>query len=295
MLRRWWRRGGSGTGGEAGGRSTGVRADRKEPVTTNTPPGTERFFDPSYNVVRGRVPSPTTRGSPTGRTGSCSTRAPPDRATRTWARPRPAWTRRSPPERRPEFVDPWLREEGVEVDWTEDVTRLPEPASVQGRDLRAAPAATRCSRTARDRSRAAINTTTGAHLDAAKTALRQYIRAGGGFVGIHNAFGTEYNWPWYEGLLRQRQLLRSRRQPGRHGQHRRQSDSIDRRPAEAVAVPDEWYNLEPFPTRVKFLAAVDEDTLATRVDDSSGPRRLPSDCLVPVLRRRPRVDHRARS
>jgi hypothetical protein len=31
--------------------------------------------------------------------------------------------------------------------------------------------------------------------------LRQYIRAGGGFVAIHNAFGTEYNWPWYEGLL----------------------------------------------------------------------------------------------
>ena len=27
------------------------------------------------------------------------------------------------------------------------------------------------------------------------------MRAGGGFVGIHNAFGTEYNWPWYEGLL----------------------------------------------------------------------------------------------
>ena len=47
----------------------------------------------------------------------------------------------------------------------------------------------------------AINTATSAHLDAAKTALRQYIRAGGGFVGIHNAFGTEYNWPWYEGLL----------------------------------------------------------------------------------------------
>ena len=48
---------------------------------------------------------------------------------------------------------------------------------------------------------AAVNTTTGAHLDAAKTALRQYMRAGGGFVGIHNAVGgTEYNWPYYEGL-----------------------------------------------------------------------------------------------
>src|SRR3954463_1627302 len=28
----------------------------KQPVTTNTPPGTEKFFDPYYNVVRGRVP-----------------------------------------------------------------------------------------------------------------------------------------------------------------------------------------------------------------------------------------------
>ena len=37
--------------------------------------------------------------------------------------------------------------------------------------------------------------------DNAKTALRQYLRAGGGFVGIHNAFGTLYNWPYYEGLL----------------------------------------------------------------------------------------------
>ena len=28
----------------------------KQPVTTNTQPGTEKFFDPYYNVVRGRVP-----------------------------------------------------------------------------------------------------------------------------------------------------------------------------------------------------------------------------------------------
>jgi hypothetical protein len=37
--------------------------------------------------------------------------------------------------------------------------------------------------------------------DNAKTALRQYIRAGGGFVAVHNAFGSMYNWPYYEGLL----------------------------------------------------------------------------------------------
>jgi hypothetical protein len=27
------------------------------------------------------------------------------------------------------------------------------------------------------------------------------MRAGGGFVAIHNAFGTLYNWPYYEGLI----------------------------------------------------------------------------------------------
>ena len=37
--------------------------------------------------------------------------------------------------------------------------------------------------------------------DTAQTALMQYIRGGGGFVGIHNAFGAEYYWPYYEGLL----------------------------------------------------------------------------------------------
>ena len=47
----------------------------------------------------------------------------------------------------------------------------------------------------------ATSTSTTAQLDSAKVALRQYMRAGGGFVGFHNAFGTEYNWPWYEGLL----------------------------------------------------------------------------------------------
>src|SRR6185436_7610641 len=86
-------------------------------------------------------------------------------------------------------------------DWTEDVTRLTNLnrykaiifASTSREALFAHGRAIDPS--------LAVNTSTGANLDAARTALRQYMRAGGGFVGIHNAFGTEYNWPWYEGLL----------------------------------------------------------------------------------------------
>ena len=87
----------------------------------------------------------------------------------------------------------------------------------------------------------------------------QYIRAGGGFVGIHNAFGTEYNWPWYEGLLGNANYYDHGANAGRHGQHRRESDSSTDGLPQVWPFRDEWYNLEPFPTRVKFLATVDEN------------------------------------
>jgi type 1 glutamine amidotransferase len=32
-------------------------------------------------------------------------------------------------------------------------------------------------------------------------AFEQYIRAGGGFVGVHAATDTEYDWPWYGKLV----------------------------------------------------------------------------------------------
>src|SRR5215475_3578943 len=40
--------------------------------------------------------------------------------------------------------------------------------------------------------------TTGDILDARQQeAFEQFIRRGGGFVGIHSASDTEYDWPWY--------------------------------------------------------------------------------------------------
>lgn len=44
--------------------------------------------------------------------------------------------------------------------------------------------------------------TTGDVLDAAqKAAFEKYIQSGKGFVGIHAASDTEYNWPWYGQLV----------------------------------------------------------------------------------------------
>ena len=44
--------------------------------------------------------------------------------------------------------------------------------------------------------------TTGDVLNATQqTAFQSYIAAGGGYVGVHAAADTEYDWPWYGGLV----------------------------------------------------------------------------------------------
>ena len=37
--------------------------------------------------------------------------------------------------------------------------------------------------------------------EAEKNAFQEYIRGGGGFVGIHSATGSERNWPWFWKLI----------------------------------------------------------------------------------------------
>ncbi len=37
--------------------------------------------------------------------------------------------------------------------------------------------------------------------DAQRVALMRYIQAGGNFVGLHSACGTERNWKWFKGML----------------------------------------------------------------------------------------------
>jgi len=157
----------------------------------------------------------------------------------------------------------WMKEQGVTVDWTEDVTRLSGLNSYKAVIFASTSRDTLWKHGTAIATASAVNTTTGAHLDAAKTALRQYMRAGGGFVGIHNAFGTEYNWPYYEGLLGNANYYD-------HGANQPGDVVIVSKDSSTSGLParfgfqDEWYNLVPFPTNVKFLANVDENTLATR-------------------------------
>src|SRR5271170_3623019 len=46
-----------------------------------------------------------------------------------------------------------------------------------------------------------LNTTGDVLNDAQQAEFEKYIHAGGGFVGVHSATDTEYDWPWYGNLV----------------------------------------------------------------------------------------------
>lgn len=135
------------------------------------------------------------------------------------------------------------QDNGFKVDWTEDVTQLENPATLFNYNA----ILFFTSRTVTD--------------DAAQTALRVYIEGGGAFIGVHNAFGTDYNWDWFRGLLGGAELYdHAAEQTGA-------VDVLDHRDVSTAGSPstwtgeDEWYNLVPAPSGVRFLASVDDSTL----------------------------------
>lgn len=103
--------------------------------------------------------------------------------------------------------------------------------------------------------------TTGTILDSnQRSAFERYIQNGGGFVGIHSATDTEYEWDWYGQLV---------------GTYFRSHPDIqaatvvieDPRHPSTVSLPtlwmrtDEWYNFQSNPRgRVHVLAVMDEST-----------------------------------
>jgi type 1 glutamine amidotransferase len=99
--------------------------------------------------------------------------------------------------------------------------------------------------------------------DSQQAAFERYIRAGGGYVGIHSASDTEYNWPWYGQLL------------GAFNNVAHKHSSIlqttihvvDRTHPSTVMLPslwmrtDEWYNFATNPRgKVHVLMTLDEST-----------------------------------
>lgn len=104
--------------------------------------------------------------------------------------------------------------------------------------------------------------TTGDILDSdQEAAFERFIQAGGGFVGIHSATDTEYDWVWYGGLVG---AYFANHPPGTTPAEIHVEDPAH---PSAVTLPeiwertDEWYNFTENPRdRVGVILTLDEST-----------------------------------
>ena len=105
--------------------------------------------------------------------------------------------------------------------------------------------------------------TTGDVLDPSQeAAFERYIRAGGGFAGIHAATDTEYGWPWYGKLVGARFATHPPVQEAVVRVEDRTHPSTRMLPTEWRR-SDEWYSFQENPRRgVHVLANLDERSYA---------------------------------
>jgi type 1 glutamine amidotransferase len=96
--------------------------------------------------------------------------------------------------------------------------------------------------------------------DGQQAAFERYVRAGHGWVGVHSAADTEYDWSWYGGLVG----AYFRSHPAIQAAT---IDVVDPRTVSTRALParwtrtDEWYNFQSDPRpAVHVLATLDEST-----------------------------------
>ncbi len=92
-----------------------------------------------------------------------------------------------------------------------------------------------------------------------QAAMERYIQSGGGFLGVHAAADTEYDWPWYGQLVGAYFL-----------NHPEQQDAVvfktELEHASTAQLPDrwerwdEWYSFKDIQPDIKVLLKLDEST-----------------------------------
>lgn len=87
----------------------------------------------------------------------------------------------------------------------------------------------------------------------------RYIQAGGGFVGIHAASDTEFEWPWYGRLVGGYFAGHPEVQPATLRTEPRAHPASDGLPDPWIRT-DEWYEFRDFNDRVQVILRIDESS-----------------------------------
>lgn len=107
-----------------------------------------------------------------------------------------------------------------------------------------------------------LNTTGDILNDAQQLEFNRFIQAGGGFVGIHSAADTEYEWPWY-GELMGAYFANHPNDPNVREAKVERVDSVHVSSKMLPAIwqrEDEWYNYRSFQPTINVLLKLDESS-----------------------------------
>jgi uncharacterized protein len=115
-----------------------------------------------------------------------------------------------------------------------------------------------------------LNTTGNVLNDEQQTAFQQYIRSGKGYVGVHAATDTEFEWPWYGQLAgayfsdhpRVQQAVLTVVQP---------ANRFTKHLPERWTKTDEWYNFKNVSDKLQVVLTVDESSYSGGKHGNSHP------------------------
>ncbi|MCA6461958.1 MAG: ThuA domain-containing protein [Chitinophagaceae bacterium] len=106
--------------------------------------------------------------------------------------------------------------------------------------------------------------------DQQQRAFQQYISRGGGFVGIHAAADTEYDWPWYNALVGAYFLSHPQQQQAQLVIRDSTHPSTRHLPA-TWKKWDEWYNYKSIQPHIKVLITLEESSYSGGTNGSFHP------------------------
>jgi cytochrome c len=115
-----------------------------------------------------------------------------------------------------------------------------------------------------------LNTTGDVLDDAQQAAFERFIKAGGGYAGVHSASDTEYDWPWYG------KLVGAYFKSHPH-QQKAKLEVLDKKHPSTAHLPDvwerfdEWYTFRKAPEKVKVLIKIDEKSYEGGGMDNNHP------------------------
>jgi len=90
-------------------------------------------------------------------------------------------------------------------------------------------------------------------------AMERFVQAGGGFVGVHAASDTEYQWPWYGKLVGAYFDNHPQIQDAKINVQNSKHPATKHLPSPWIR-KDEWYNFKKAPDHVEVLLELDESS-----------------------------------